>query len=262
MPEFRKAAEKGMETLAPEVRTAIEKRFGDVKAITDDIAKRMGQKMTFPNALLDAVRERDPALAKEIEQAMAPAKAPAPEEKEVGKTVSAVAGTAAGSPVTKITGAIEVSSGEARVSAEAGYTATEGGATYAFEVEGSMQVGDATVFVGGYRDPYTVGVAGAGYAGVEVQVSESFAVGASAEVGVAPEGEGYAAAIPYARYEEGGVSFQISPMVTYAEGETPVGLDIKARGKVVGPLAVTARFYQYDLASPEVTATLGPAVEF
>ena len=278
MPETKLAAEKEMQSLAPEVRTAIEKRFGDVSQITDDIARRMGQNISFPTALVEAVRGRDPALAKEIEGMLAPKEKTAPEEHEETATVSMEVETRIGKTpegaVSAVSagGTIEGEVGEA--SASGGYITTVGNPDYTASVDVTGYASDsASVSVGAYRDTKIQGADIAGYGGADISVSETSSVGLYAELGTSG-GEKYVTISPTVAVEKGRVTLDLTPMVTVDEaGGTYIGaaasVGVFVSEHESSTVKLTGNFYQADMVTfspgqisfaPAVTA--GVSVSF
>lgn len=259
MPQSQKAAEREMQALTPEIRTAIEQRFGDVTAITDDVAKRMVENVAFPNALLQAVRERDPAFAKEIEQMLAsaeekkPAEAPKPEAEGKGVEVETHAARTSGGAAGELSVGKTVSLGEeAEASGKVGYVATKGKTDFSAAVD----VSAGPLSVGLYRDPIHA-VEGAAYAGAESEVGRSVTAGATLEAGVS-EGEKYATFIPSIAYQDkdGNVNLNFSPMLTLSEeGEVSAGIDSSAGYTVIRQSGVSVdvqvRCYQADMVAGE-----------
>ena len=254
MPEFQKAAKGEMQALAPEIRTAIEQRFGNVSAITDDVAKKMGQNMPFPKALLQAVRERDPAFAKEIESMLAPAEkkqAEAAEPEAKGVDVEARLGKTPEGAVAELSAAHTVSLGEeTEASGKAGYVAAKGEGDFSAAVD----VSSGAISTGIYRDPMHA-VDAAAYVAVETEISAQATVGASAEAGVS-EGEKYATVMSSVAFqdENGNISLSFSPMLTVSEGgELSEGIDSSAGYNVMRQSSVSidvnARFYQADMVA-------------
>ncbi len=262
MPEIRKKAEKEMEMLTPQIKTAIEQRFSNVSDLIDDVATRMRDEIPFPKALAEAVREKDPALAEEIERSLskAPERTEEPEvpSVEAETAVSMRLGVSPAGPAAEMKIEERISVGENfSFEAAAGPAIThEESADVA--ADATMAIGN--IEVGATRDPLT-GTEVAGVAGAYFEIVPGLYAGAGFEVGLDTEGGTYVTTYPAISYEGDKLSAEVIPLFT-VEPESAVGLEASAEYAVSDRVSTTAYFYSYEITAPEVTITVGAKAAF
>jgi len=256
MPEFRREAEKKMEALAPEIKTAIEQRFADTSSLTDDVASRMGRDIPFPQALVEAVKDRDPGLAREIEKGLSK-EGPSVERagEAVETTVGAEAGVSPMGPAAKISAGVTVGE-EFTLELEAGAIKTSEGVDFA----ASAWLSGDVAFLGIYREPLKeVQVAVGG--GIYHEVAPGVSVGGGVEAGLDTEWGRYVTFYPFVSYEGEKFRAEISPQITVMP-ERALGMEASFGYEIAKGLSVQASFYSYDLRSPTVTAMAGAKLIF
>lgn len=87
--EKRSEALRGMESLPQATKNAIEARFADLPALTDNVAARMSRDVPFPRALVAAIRDSDPKLAADVEKSLVGQAKPATAPQTEGKAPAA-----------------------------------------------------------------------------------------------------------------------------------------------------------------------------
>jgi hypothetical protein len=257
MPEFRREAKKKMEALTPEIKTAIEQRFADTSSLTNDIVSKMGRDIPFPQALVEAVRDRDPELALEIEKSLSkeePLVESKPEQ-AVETAVAAEAGVSPMGPAAKVSAGVTVGE-EFTLELEAGAIKTSEGVDFA----ASAWLSGDVVFGGIYREPLKE-VQVAGVIGVYAEVAPRLSVGGGVEAGLDIEGGRYVTFYPSVSYEGERFSLEVSPQITVMP-EMALGVEASFGYEIAEGLSVRASFYSYDLRSPTVTAMAGAKLTF
>ncbi|GEM_PF-1362092 len=293
MPAQKQKAEEvkaGMEKLAPEMQAKIQERFADTGALVSDVVDRMDKHdVPFPDALMAAVKDKDPGLAAELEKTFSAAEAEAAPGAQQGKaeaapqpgeataqpeeageekpaveaevTLSAGAGVVGKKPIATAAAATEVSIGE-NVVIDAGATAVKDlqsaeGIDYGWSA--GTCVGDACMAV--YRDP-TTDVAIAGTASYYVEVSEKgVGVEPGAEVGQDTEGGEYVTVYSSVSYEneEHDLSTYVTPMLTIpieAQPAPAFGFEAGIAKGLGKGFSVEGKVYMYDVTAGDVTATV------
>jgi len=268
MPEMHKEVKKEMEALPKEIKVKIEDRFTDLSKLTDDIANKMSKDIAFPEALVAAVKENDPELAKEIGETLKPPEEKAEEKEleiEAQTTVAVKGGVTPEGPVAEIEVSEEISIGEEgglEMSATAVKSLNDARAIdmawYAGAWIGNMNMGI-------YSDP-TVGTEIAGTASYTIEVTEVVYIEPAAEAGKDTEGGTYLGVSPgYITYEgeKGSVSAAPWVFVYPTDKEAYVGADMTAEYNLTENASVNINVFVGDVTDPSsITATGGFTYSF
>jgi len=269
MPEMQKKIKKEIEALPKEIKVKIEDRFTDLSALTDDIAGRVSKNIPFPEALVDAVREKDPELAKEIEQQLKPPEEKEPEvsapEIEAETSVTVKGGITPGGPVAEVEVSEELSIGE-----EGGLEFSAAAIKDLNNAKGTDVAWSASGWIGNvnagvYSDP-TVGTEIAGTASYTIEVKEGVYIEPAVEAGKDTEGGTYIAVSPgYVTYETEKGSISAAPWIFVYPSEQAayVGADITAEYNLTENASININVFVGDVTSPSsITATGGFTYSF
>ncbi len=270
MPEKHKEkAAAEMQVLPQEVKVKIEERFTDLSSLTDNVADKMSQNIPFPQALVDAVKEKDPELAKEIEQTLkAPEVEKKPEEKpEVeAETALKTAGGVSPKGPTVVTSVEEsIGIGEVvTITTEVGVVATEEGGDVLASTE--IAVNDA-LYLEGYRDP-TTGTKGAGAVSYYFTMAEGEKAGLyggpSVEAGESMEGDWYVILATPVAVEGENFSIEVAPQVIIGDQWAAFGGSMSGEYHLSDNFSINMNVYVEDVtaAKETTTATAGMKIKF
>jgi len=271
MPEAHKdKAAAQMQALPEKVKTKIEQRFTDLSALTDNVAVNMSKNVPFPEALVTAIKEKDPELAKEIEKTISakPEEKPVEKEKpevEAETTISTAGGISPGGPVVVAAVEESISIGETvTITAEVGVVATEEGG----DVLASTEIGiNESLYIEGYRDP-TTGTKGAAAVSYYFTMAEGEEVGVyggpSVEAGESMEGDWYVVLAAPVAVEGENFSIEVAPQVIAGQGWAAFGASMTGEVQLSDNFAVNMTVYVEDVtaAKETTTATAGLKVKF
>lgn len=261
MPETHKEkAAAEIQALPQEVKVIIEERFTDLSELTDNVAERMSNEIPFSQALVDAVKEKDPELAEEIEKTLeAPEEKPEVEEIEEKPEIEAATqikgagGVAEKAPAATIS-VSETIEGE-RVSAELEATLVITPEKTDFAGSAVLAI-DETVYVEIYRDPLT-GTAVAGDVSVYFGVSEIVSIGPAAGGGLDTEGAGYGEFSLNVAAEGEIFSVEAGPQLIVYKEEVAFGLHGDLEVDITQNLSANLSVYNYNITAIEETTVMG-----
>lgn len=278
MPEaFKEKAAAQMKALPEQVKVKIEQRFTDLSSLTKDVAAKMSKNIEFPEALVAAVKEKDPAFAAELEKtisAKTPEEAKKPEvelekakpEVEAETTLTTAGGVSPKGPsvVASVEESITINE-TVTINAEVGAVVTEEGGDVLASAE---LVYDESLYLEGYRDPLT-GTKGAAavsyYFDVGPEESDvSVSLGPAMEVGESTEGDVYVIVAAPVAVEGEKFSVELAPQVIAGKDWAAFGAQLTGEYNLSDNFAVSVNVYVEDVtaAKKTTTATAGLKVKF